>query len=147
LRIRLDGHTDTVRDVAWSPDGRLLATASRDGTARVYGAESGRLLLVLPCDGVMVESVAFSPDSTRLATTGRDQVVRIWDAVTGEPKLLLPGAGDIGRQVAWSPDGSHIAATFKDRVVRVWETSGAGLPIRELHGHSDDVWGVAWSPD
>jgi WD40 repeat protein len=145
-RIRLDGHTDTVRDIAWSPDGRLLATASRDGTARVYDARSGRPVLVLPSDGAMVESVAWSPDSAQVATAGRDHVVRIWDAVSGEPVRLLAGAGDIGRQVAWSPDGSHIAATFKDRVVRVWEAR-TGRLVHELRGHGDDVWGVAWAPD
>ncbi|WPP33175.1 WD40 repeat domain-containing protein [Streptomyces sp. CL7] len=146
LRTRLDGHTDTVRDVAWSADGRLLATASRDGTARVYDAESGRSLRVLPCDGAMVESVSFSPDATRLATAGRDQVVRVWDAVSGEPVRQLAGAGDIGRRVAWSPDGARIAATFKDQVARVWEADSGRL-VHELHGHTGDVWGVAWAPD
>lgn len=147
LRTRLDGHTDTVRDIAWSPDGRLLATASRDGTGRIYDARSGRPVLVLPCDGAMVESVAWSPDSTRVATAGRDHVVRIWDAASGDPVLLLTGSAEIGRQVAWSPDGLYVAATFKDRVVRVWEVSGTGRPVQELLGHGDDVWGVAWSPD
>lgn len=146
LRTRLDGHTDTVRHIAWSPDGRMLATASRDGTARVYDARSGRALLVLPCDGVMVESVAWSPDSARLATAGRDRVVRIWDAASGEPVRLLTGTGYIGRQVAWSPDGRHVAASSKDRIVRVWEAD-TGRLVHELHGHGDDVWGVAWSPD
>jgi WD40 repeat protein/energy-coupling factor transporter ATP-binding protein EcfA2 len=146
LRTPLEGHTDTVRDVHWSADGRLLATASRDGTARVYDAGSGRALRVLPCDGAMVESVAFSPDSALLATAGRDHLVRIWDPESGEPVRRLAGAGDIGRRVAWSPDGSHIAATFKDQVVRVWEVR-AGQMVRELRGHNGDVWGVAWSPD
>ncbi|MFJ3250427.1 AAA family ATPase [Streptomyces sp. NPDC086782] len=146
LRTLLDGHTDTVRDVHWSANGRLLATASRDGTARVFDAESGRSLHVLPCDGAMVESVAFSPDSALLATVGRDNVVRIWDAASGEPVRRLTGAGDIGRRVAWAPDGSRVAATSKDQVVRVWE-AGTGQLVRELRGHSGDVWGIAWAPD
>ncbi|MFF3934162.1 nSTAND1 domain-containing NTPase [Streptomyces hirsutus] len=145
-RIRLDGHADTVRDIAWSADGRLLATASRDGTARVYEAESGRQLCVLPCDGAMVESVSFSPDGARLATAGRDQVVRVWDVASGAPVRQLTGAGDIGRQVAWSPDGTRVAATFKDQVARVWEAD-TGRLVQELRGHTGDVWGVAWAPD
>nr|WP_151476514.1 hypothetical protein [Streptomyces albicerus] len=94
LRIQLDGHTDTVRHIAWSPDGRPLATASRDGTARIFDARSGRSLRVLPSGGAMVEGVAWSPDSTRIATVGRDHVVRIWDAASGEPLRSLTGAPD-----------------------------------------------------
>ncbi|GAA1900322.1 hypothetical protein GCM10009716_07690 [Streptomyces sodiiphilus] len=146
LRARLDGHSDTVRDIDWSADGKLLATASRDGTARVYDAGSGRQLWVLPCDGVMVESVCFSPDATRVATAGRDHVVRVWDVTSGELARQLTGAGDIGRQVAWSPDGLRVAATFRDRVVRVW-AADTGRLVHELRSHTGDVWGVAWSPD
>ncbi|MEV5675171.1 AAA family ATPase [Streptomyces sp. NPDC052179] len=145
-RIRLDGHTDTVRHIAWSPDGDSLATASRDGSARVFDARSGRVRKVLPAHGVMVEGVAWSPDSSQIATTGRDNVVRIWNAASGEPVRLLAGATDIGRQVAWSPDGRLVAATSKDCGVRVWE-AGSGELVHELRGHRDDVWGVSWSPD
>ncbi|MGW0824202.1 nSTAND1 domain-containing NTPase [Streptomyces sp. NPDC002845] len=146
LRTQLDGHTDTVRHIAWSPDGLLLATASRDGTARVFDARSGRSLRVLPSGGTMVEGVAWSPDSTCIAAVGRDHVVRIWDAASGEPLRMLTGATDIGRQTAWSPDGRWIAATSRDKAVRVWD-AGTGDLVHELRGHGDDVWGLAWAPD
>ncbi|MFJ3084524.1 WD40 repeat domain-containing protein [Streptomyces halstedii] len=146
LRTRVDAHTDTVRHIAWSPDGRRLATASRDGSARVLDARSGQSLLVLPSDGTMVESVSWSPDSAYVATAGRERVVRVWDAVSGVPVRLLTGATDIVRQVAWSPDGVCVAASSKDTVVRVWE-AGTGRLVQELSGHRDDVWGVTWSPD
>lgn len=146
MRTRVNVHTDTVRHIAWAPDGRRLATASRDGSARVLDARSGQPLLVLPSDGAMVESVAWSPDSAYIATAGRERVVRIWDAVSGEPVRLLTGPTDIVRQVAWSPDGRYVAASSKDCVVRVWE-AGTGILAQDLEGHRNDVWGVTWSPD
>ncbi|MEV5443948.1 AAA family ATPase [Streptomyces sp. NPDC052644] len=147
LKFPLDGHTDTVRDVAWSPDGRLIATASRDGTARIFDAAGGRCLHVLPTPGAaMVEGVAWSPDAARVATVGREHVVRVWNARTGDPQHVLTGAGDVCRQVAWSPDARWIAATARDGAVRVWEAE-TGRLAHELRGHSGDVWGVAWSPD
>lgn len=146
LRLRLDGHTDTVRHIAWSPDGRRLATASRDGTARVYDAASGRCGHVLRSEGAMAESVSWAPGSDRLATVGRDPVVRLWDAASGDQVRLLTASGFMGRQVAWSPQGTYVAASSRDRTVRVWE-AGTGALVHELRGHGGDVWGLAWSPD
>ncbi|WP_326599592.1 WD40 repeat domain-containing protein [Streptomyces sp. NBC_01803] len=146
LRAQLDGHTDTVRHIAWSPSGLWLATASRDGTARIFEASSGRPLRVLRSGDAMVEGVAWSPDSTRLATASRDEVVRIWDVASGEVLASFSGASDIVRQVAWSPDGRWVAATSRDCAVRVWDSVTGDL-LHELRGHRGDVWGVAWAPD
>ncbi|MGA5702342.1 eIF2A-related protein [Peterkaempfera bronchialis] len=146
LNVQLTGHSDTVRQIAWSPDGSRLATASRDGTARVFDTASGRALVVLSTGGCMVEGVAWAPDSTRVATASRDRVVRVWDAGTGELVRMLTGPTDVGRGVAWSPDGRWIAGTSRDRTVRIWDADTGDL-TRELQGHQDDVWGVAWSPD
>lgn len=146
LRTELASHTDTVRSVRWSPDGRRLVTGARDGTARVFAAESGRELVVLRGHGAMVEAACWAPDSRRVATAARDHVVRLWDADTGAVIHVLAGAGGPGRGVAWSPDGRSVAATSRDQVVRIWD-AGSGALVRELRGHQGDVWGVAWSGD
>ena len=75
----LKGHTDGVRDVAFSSDGKRLASASWDGTVKVWDALTGQELLTLPI-GADAGSVAFSPDGHRLASGRRDGTVMIWDA-------------------------------------------------------------------
>ncbi|WP_262391780.1 WD40 repeat domain-containing protein [Nocardiopsis sp. CNR-923] len=144
-RAVMTGHTDTVRNLAWSPDGGRIATASRDGTARVWSA-GGRLLRELRGHMGMVEMVSWSPDSTRVATASRDRTVRVWDAESGQSSMRLTDATDVVRGVAWSPDGRFIAGASRDRVVRVWESDTGRLAI-ELTGHSDNVLGIQWSPD
>ncbi|WP_326642477.1 WD40 repeat domain-containing protein [Streptosporangium sp. NBC_01755] len=144
--LSLHEHTDAVRNLAWSPDGTRIVTASRDGTGRVWDAVTGRTLAVLSGHGGMVEMASWSPDSARVATASRDQTVRLWDAVTGELQRILTGAADVVRGVAWSPDGLHVAGTSRDLTVRIWNAE-SGEIMRELHGHCDNVLGVAWSPD
>ncbi|GLY72925.1 WD40 repeat domain-containing protein [Actinoallomurus iriomotensis] len=146
LRTVLVGHTDTVRNLAWSPDGSKIATASRDGTARIFDAVSGRGLLTLTGHTSMVEMVAWSPRSNRVATASRDRTVRVWDAHTGAQLDVLSGAGDVVRAVAWSPDGRWIASASRDLVVRIWDAYTGRLE-QALHGHRDNVLGIGWSPD
>ncbi|WP_345555910.1 WD40 repeat domain-containing protein [Streptomonospora halophila] len=140
------GHTDTVRNLAWSPDGRLLATASRDGTARIWDAESGALRTELTGHLGMVESVSWSPDSARVATASRDGTVRLWDVESGTTVLRLADATDVVRGVAWSPTGAVVAGASRDRTVRVWDAD-TGSVVARLAGHEDNVLGLAWSPD
>ncbi|GHC87073.1 hypothetical protein GCM10007079_30850 [Nocardiopsis terrae] len=141
----LTGHTDTVRNLAWSPDGTRIATASRDGTARLWDTRGG-LLRELRGHMGMVEMAAWSPDSRRLATASRDHTVRVWDADTGETLMRLTDAADVVRGVSWSPDGRYVAAASRDRVVRIWE-AGTGRLSTQLTGHTDNVLGIRWSPD
>lgn len=141
----LTGHTDTVRNLSWAPDGTRIATASRDGTARLWDTRGG-LLRELHGHMGMVEMAAWSPDSQHLATASRDNTVRLWDADTGQTLLRLTDATDVVRGVAWSPDGLCVAAASRDRVVRIWEAD-TGRLCTQLTGHTDNVLGIRWSPD
>ncbi|WP_438941304.1 nSTAND1 domain-containing NTPase [Micromonospora craterilacus] len=141
----LSGHKDAVRGVAWSSDGGAVATASRDGTARLWDAHTGTVCAVLRGHTDMVEAIAYSPDATRVATASRDATVRIWDAASGDLVTVL-SCGDCARGVAFSPDGARLAATSRDRLVHLWDTA-TWTVHSTLAGHADDVWGVHWAPD
>jgi eukaryotic-like serine/threonine-protein kinase len=142
----LIGHQAAIRSVAWSPDGSRLATASWDGTARVWDAGAGHELLALDGHGSQVNSVAWSPDGSRLATAGWDGIATVWDAASGRELLSLKG--HVGRvwSISWSPDGARLATGGADATVRVWDAARASV-LHTLEGHHGDVICLAWSPD
>ena len=138
-------HTDIVEDVTYSPDGTRLATASDDGTAKIWDAATGRQLLTLETGPSA--SVAFSPDGTRLATANYEaHTITIWDAVTGQDLLTLTGHSAGVNQAVFSPDGSQIATASEDRTARLWDAT-TGERVFTLSGHTDIVSSIAFSPD
>jgi len=118
---RLEGHESPVTSVAWSPDGRRVATGSWDNTARIWDATTGDVVRALEGHGGYVYSVAWSPDGRRVATGSTDRTARIWDATTGEVVHVLEGHEDWVRSVAWSPDGTRLATGSEDETARIWE--------------------------
>jgi WD40 repeat protein len=146
VRETLKGHTKEVFSVAWSPDGKRLATASSDGTAKVWDAVGGRELLTLKGHTDSVFSVAWSPDGKRLATASFDRTVKVWDAISGQELLSLKGHTSNVLGVAWSPDGRRLATASSDGTAKVWDAAG-GRELLTLEGHTSNVSRVAWSPE
>ncbi|GIL56284.1 hypothetical protein Vafri_11626 [Volvox africanus] len=140
------GHSDIVNSLAWTPDGKTLASGSDDRTIRLWDATTGECTSTLegPLDRVF--AVAWSPDGRTLASGSRDMGVRLWNAKSGGCTSVFKGHLDTVYSVAWSPNGTVLASGSGDKTIRLWNAT-SGQCIATLEGHQDTVWSVAWSPD
>ena len=144
-------HHQQIRRVRFSPDGRLLATASLDGTARLWNAETGQEVrpLLMSFGGEVMQDAGFSPDGQWLAVAGSGWEVprtRILEVASGRLVRSLKGHSTSVPCIKFSPDGTRLATASYDATARLW--SATELPeFISLEGHDLPPWTIAFSAD
>jgi WD40 repeat protein len=137
---------DYVRSVAFSNDGRLLASGFLNGGLQVWEAGSGVKLYSLLAHQASVVSVAFSPNNLLLATGSRDNTIKLWEADTGAELQVLRGHRAEVSTVAFSPDGQWLASASHDRSLKIWRVV-TGREAQTLAGHEMQATAALWTPD
>jgi WD40 repeat protein len=140
----LSGHTNEIWSVAFSTDGRILASASTDHTVRIWNTQTGECLQILTGHMHWVMSIAFSSPEM-LVSAGFDRTIKFWNVQTGEC-LRTWQVGQSICSIAFSPSGDLLASGSIEREIGLWDVA-TGACLQTLSGHTHFVWSVAFSPD
>ncbi len=142
------GHTRFVRSIAWSPDGKYIASGGDygDNTVQVWEASSGNHIYT-HSNQYRIFAVAWAPDGGRIASASFDGTVQLWPCNGGGQSYIYRGHTGPVYAVAWAPDGSYIVSAGHDATVQVWNTNHPQEPMHIYRVHTLPVKALASSPD
>jgi WD40 repeat protein len=130
LRDTLTGHADSVMSVAYSPDGKTLASGSADETVRLWDVATGKERATLKSDTNSACSLVFSPDGGTLASGGKaggsaskNRTIRLWAVQTGKEWATIKGHDEVVLSVVFSPDGRTLASGSGDKTIKLWDVA------------------------
>ncbi|MEH1862447.1 MAG: WD40 repeat domain-containing protein, partial [Nostoc sp.] len=133
------GHSNSVNSVAFSPDDKIIASASADNTVKLWNASTGKEITTLNGHSNLVNSVAFSPDGKTIASASADKTVKLWNAATGKEIITLKGHSNSVNSVAFSPDDKIIASASADNTVKLWNMYPNHLKNLIISGSLNDL--------
>jgi len=139
------GHSSRIMSLAWSPDGKRIATAGYDKTVRVWDVRNGKVVAAYRGHSDRVNAVVWSPNGQRIASASDDHTIHIWDAVSQIKQMTLQGHVNKVTALSWSSDSPRLASGGLDKIVQVWD-SNSGRILFTYSGHKEAIQVVAWLP-
>ncbi len=144
LHFILKGHTDNINALAFTPNGRMLASGSNDGTIRLWDASTGTEMLSLSSE--KLQALVFSIDRKILASGSENGTIRLWDVATGKQISFLKGQKWSCNVLAFSIDSKMLASGSSSGTIYLWDIT-TGNKLSTLQGHTDWVNSLTFSLD